>query len=279
MRTPWRRALALLVLPVLAACSGATHARPRTSPVLAPVTSAPAAVVHAAPVPRDPTVPPLGDAPVLGARGSGARGSRLVRAPRLPGLAGARGRLVTLTFDDGPSPEWTPQVLSLLAADHVHAVFCLIGREAAAHPDLVRAIVAGGNALCDHSRDHDLKMAEQPASYQAAEVEDGLADIRGADPQAGVRFYRQPGGLWTAPVLATVRARHLTPLSWDVDPVDWSEPGAAAVVQRVLHQLHPGAYVLMHDGGGDRSGTVAALRTLLPDLRARHFTVVLPPAA
>ncbi|HEY0238579.1 MAG TPA: polysaccharide deacetylase family protein [Friedmanniella sp.] len=188
------------------------------------------------------------------------------------------GAHVSFTFDDGPWPGSTSAVLELLAQHHVHAVFCLIGNQAKVNPTLVRREVAGGHELCNHSRDHDLTMDGKGKKYVEAEVADGLADIRRAAPRGTeVRFYRQPGGLWDADVVKAMDQHSLDPLRWSDDPRDWSRPGSAAIVRRVVSHLHPGVVILMHDGGGDRSQTVAALRFLLGAVVAAGWTPVLAP--
>jgi peptidoglycan/xylan/chitin deacetylase (PgdA/CDA1 family) len=188
------------------------------------------------------------------------------------------GATMSFTFDDGPWPGSTSSVLALLAAHHVHAAFCLIGDQAKVYPSLVRREVAGGHELCDHSRDHDLTMNKKGARYVDAEVGDGLADIRRAAPSGThVRFYRQPGGLWSPRVVQSMDSRGLDPLRWSDDPRDWSRPGSAVIVRRVVAGLHPGAVVLMHDGGGDRSQSVEALRFLLDAVVAAGWRPVLPP--
>lgn len=188
------------------------------------------------------------------------------------------GATMSFTFDDGPWPGSTSAVLGLLAQHHVHAVFCLIGEQARADPTLVRREVAGGHELCDHSRDHDLSMDTKGATYVDAEVADGLADIRAAAPHGTkVTFYRQPGGLWDPTVVTAMHRHGLDPLRWGDDPRDWSRPGSVAIVDRVVSHLHPGVVVLMHDGGGDRSQSVAALRFLLDAVQAAGWTPVLAP--
>jgi peptidoglycan/xylan/chitin deacetylase (PgdA/CDA1 family) len=196
-----------------------------------------------------------------------------LQAIRVPAGHGAG---VSLTFDDGPSPTVTPAVLALLRRAQAQAVFCLIGREALRHPALVRAEVADGDLLCDHSRDHNLKMSNLPIWFQRAEVLDGLGQIHQAAPGADVRYYRQPGGLWDAPVVAVVREVGLGVLRWTDDPRDWSRPGTVTIIQRVLAQLRPGGVVLLHDGGGDRRQTLEALRWLLPHLRSAEWHFTLP---
>lgn len=189
------------------------------------------------------------------------------------------GAHVSFTFDDGPSPRFTPQVLGLLEQHHVPAVFCVIGRNARTYPGLVRREVAGGYVLCDHSRDHDLFMNRRGQAYVTREVTDGLAAVHAASPGTPVPFYRQPGGTWSPLVVRAMDRSGLTPLRWTDDPRDWSRPGSSAVVRRVVTQLEPGGVILMHDGGGDRTQTVEALRWLLDALPAAGWVPVLAPEA
>ena len=168
-------------------------------------------------------------------------------------------------------------MLALLEQHHVPAVFCLIGDQARAYPDLVRRTAGAGHALCNHSRDHDLKMNDKGKAYVTAEVVDGLAGIRAAAPGTPVPFYRQPGGYWSPTVVEAMNRVKLRPLGWSDDPKDWSRPGSTVIVHRVVKNLHPGAVILMHDGGGDRSQSVEALAWLLKALPAAGWKPVLPP--
>lgn len=189
------------------------------------------------------------------------------------------GAHVSFTFDDGPSPRFTPQVLALLDQHDVPAIFCVIGQQARAYPELLRKEVAAGHVLCDHSRDHDLTMNRRGQAYVTDEVTDGLAAIQAASPGVRVPFYRQPGGTWSPQVVRAMDASGLTPLRWTDDPRDWSRPGANAVVRRVTGQLKPDGVILMHDGGGNRSQTIEALRWLLDALPAAGWVPVLAPEA
>ncbi len=219
---------------------------------------------RAKPTPAKPTPPP--DTWVGHFRG------QEVWVPR------GHGATMSFTFDDGPWPGSTSAVLGLLAQHHVHAVFCLIGNQAKVNPTLVHREVAGGHELCNHSRDHDLTMDKKGAKFVEAEVADGLADIRRAAPRGTkVRFYRQPGGLWDPAVVEAMHKHDLDPLRWSDDPRDWSRPGSAAIVHRVVTHLHPGAVILMHDGGGDRSQSVEALRFLLGAVVSAGWKPVLAP--
>jgi peptidoglycan/xylan/chitin deacetylase (PgdA/CDA1 family) len=185
---------------------------------------------------------------------------------------------LALTFDDGPSPTYTPQVLALLAQYHVTATFCLIGQNVAANPDLVKQIVAGGNTICDHSWDHDEQMAGKSLAYIDNEISRCADAIHQADPDAVIHYYRQPGGNWSPTIVSEAMRMGTTPLDWSVDTNDWQMPGIASIESTVLNDAVPGSIVLMHDGGGDRSQTIAALQTLLPNLVAKFHLQPMPTA-
>ncbi|WP_433496212.1 polysaccharide deacetylase family protein [Micromonospora sp. CA-248089] len=183
---------------------------------------------------------------------------------------------VALTFDDGPDPRWTPQVLALLAQYGVRATFCVVGENVETHPDLVRSIVAEGHTLCNHSWKHDVNLGKRsPATIRADLLRTNDA-ILAAAPDARITYYRQPGGAWTPSVMAACADLGLTPVHWSVDPSDWKAPGPGAIEATIRTQMGPGAIVLMHDAGGDRSGTVTALQQLLPEMVSRFELEPLP---
>lgn len=183
---------------------------------------------------------------------------------------------LALTFDDGPDPRYTPQVLATLREYDVKATFCVVGENAQAHPDLVQAIVADGHTLCNHSWHHDVSLGNRSAEQIRSDLVRTNEAIRAAVPDAPVVWYRQPGGAWTYPVVSVSRQLGMTPLHWSVDPSDWQAPGANKIATTVLTQVQPGAVVLMHDAGGDRQGTVDALRRILPELTSRFELEALP---
>ena len=180
---------------------------------------------------------------------------------------------VALTFDDGPSPEWTPKYLALLAKYHLHATFCMIGSQVAQYPDLVRQVVAAGDTLCNHTWDHDEYLSQKSAAYIRSEMTRTLTAIRKAVPNAQVPYYRQPGGNWSPTIVAQARALGMRPLHWSVDPSDWKRPPAGTIIGNIEYNTHAGSIVLMHDGGGDRSNTYAALQTLLPWLLKKYLLI------
>ncbi|WP_405978915.1 polysaccharide deacetylase family protein [Streptomyces sp. NBC_00158] len=176
----------------------------------------------------------------------------------------AGGNAVNITIDDGPDPRWTPQVLQVLAEHDVKAVFCMIGPQARAHPDLVKKVVAAGHRLCDHSMDHDTSMDKKPVAYQQAQILDAKKLIEeAAGSGAKVEYYRAPGGAFTPDSRRIAAANGMRPLGWNVDTKDFGKPGTAAIVDAVKREIGNGPTVLFHDGGGDRKQTVAALDQVL----------------
>lgn len=183
---------------------------------------------------------------------------------------------VTLTFDDGPHPTYTPEVLDLLEQYDATAVFCMVGKEAAAHPQLVRKVVAAGHSLCNHSYTHDEQLADRTADRIKQEISKTAKALETAVDDADVRYFRQPGVHVQPQVEPIAESFDLAPLNWTIDPRDWSRPGTESIVQGVLSELRPGAIVLLHDGGGDRSQTVAALEQILSGIDLAGYSYVVP---
>ncbi|WP_232303981.1 polysaccharide deacetylase family protein [Pseudofrankia sp. DC12] len=195
-------------------------------------------------------------------------------------LPHAPANAVALTIDDGPDPTWTPRMLALLRKYNVRATFCLIGRQAQAHPDLVRRIVADGHAICNHSMTHPLPFSHRSAAAIGQEIDQAQSVITKAAGTAP-RLFRAPGGDFPPAAFATAAKNGLTPIAWNVDPADWSRPGTQKIVASLL-ATRPGDILLCHDGDGnrrgdsgtDRSETVQALATVLPQLKSRGYTFV-----
>ncbi|MGQ5259403.1 polysaccharide deacetylase family protein [Micromonospora sp. ZYX-F-536] len=183
---------------------------------------------------------------------------------------------IALTFDDGPDPRYTPQVLATLREFDVKATFCVVGENAQDHPDLIQAIVGDGHTLCNHSWHHDVTLGTRSAETIRADLLRTNEAIRAAVPDAPIVWYRQPGGAWTYPVVSVAQQLGMTPLHWSVDPSDWEAPGAGKIAAAVVTQAAPGSVVLLHDAGGDRQGTVDALRRILVDLTERFELEALP---
>ena len=207
--------------------------------------------------------------------GGGGRAARPAPAarptptsPTAPAAAGSAG-VVYLTFDDGPTPAWTPRVLALLARYQARATFFVLGRSAAAHPELVRQEFAAGHGVGNHTWSHrrltNLSGAQLVAEVNATST--AIRQITGAP----VRCLRPPFATVDAASAEQVRALGLRLVLWDIDTNDWLRPGTGAIAGRVLGRVRSGDVILMHDGGGNRSQTVAALEQVLATLSARGY--------
>ncbi|MCA1219117.1 polysaccharide deacetylase family protein, partial [Streptomyces sp. 8L] len=186
------------------------------------------------------------------------------------------GKAVNITIDDGPDPRWTPKVLAVLKDNGVKATFCMIGPQAAAHPDVVKAVVAAGHRLCDHTVDHDESMDHKGFAYQKHEILDAAHQIETASGGVKPQYYRAPGGAFTPYSRQIAAAAGLRPLGWNVDAKDWERPGVGTILGTVKGELSNGPTILFHDGGGDRGQTVEALRRLLPWLHGHGYTCSFP---
>jgi peptidoglycan-N-acetylglucosamine deacetylase len=197
-------------------------------------------------------------------------------SPTLLTTTGGAGKAVALTFDDGPDPASTPRILDLLAEHGMRATFCMVGRQAQAHPDLVRRVVAEGHRLCNHTITHDAGIGVRSPDVMNRQLQASRDLLRDVSGGADVDYFRAPEGRWSPALIRMSATDGMRALGWDVDPLDWTTPGTAAIVQRVEQRVKPGSVVLLHDGGGPRAQTVAAVEQLLPWLTARGYSAVLP---
>jgi len=202
-----------------------------------------------------------------------ASGSHLVSTQPSP------GRRVALTFDDGPDPRWTPKIAAILRRNHVPATFFVIGSEAARHPDLVRLLVRDGNELGNHTFTH-VALANGSGWQRRLQLDLTEATIAGITGHY-TRLVRPPYSATPDSVsrrdereLATLAGRRYLIVLANYDSEDWSRPGIAKIVNAASPPGTTGGIVMFHDGGGNRSETVAALKQLIPQLRARGFRFV-----
>jgi peptidoglycan/xylan/chitin deacetylase (PgdA/CDA1 family) len=184
---------------------------------------------------------------------------------------------VALTFDDGPGP-YTSQVLDLLDEYHIKATFCLIGRQIHDYRAVVERMIEDHMTLCNHTWDHNESLGKLSPSTIAANLSKTTRAIHKINPHASVAYFRHPGGNFTVTAVSIGEQLGMRPLYWSVDTKDWSKPGVEAIEKSLTHSVHRGSIVLMHDGGGDRSQTLDALKELLPQLVDRFHLIALPTA-
>jgi peptidoglycan/xylan/chitin deacetylase (PgdA/CDA1 family) len=187
-------------------------------------------------------------------------------------LPGAPADAIALTIDDGPNPVYTPQVLALLRKYDIRATFSVVGSEAHAHKDLIRQIAADGHMVANHTMTHPQPFSKRSGSQIETQIADAQSVIVDAGAAAPTLF-RSPGGDWSPEVFAAVAKYNMIPIDWDVDPRDWARPGVTHITQKLM-AARPGDILLCHDGGGDRSQTLDALKTVLPALKSKGFAFV-----
>lgn len=199
------------------------------------------------------------------------RGAFKVADTPLP-PAGPGDPVVGLTFDDGPHPDFTPKVLEVLRRYNVKATFFMLGVQAERHPDLVRQVLAEGHTVASHTFSHPRLpgLSDEGFSSQVDRTQDLLESITGQRPSC----LRPPYGATDATTVARLTARNLTPVMWTQDSRDFEKAGADMIVQNALHNVGPGSIILLHDAGGDRTQTIAALPRLIEGIRAKGLDFV-----
>jgi cellulose synthase/poly-beta-1,6-N-acetylglucosamine synthase-like glycosyltransferase/peptidoglycan/xylan/chitin deacetylase (PgdA/CDA1 family) len=185
---------------------------------------------------------------------------------------------IALSFDDGPDPTWTPQILAVLARYHVPGTFFLVGGRVAQYPGLVRREVAAGDEVGIHTFTHDDlgTASETRRNFEFSETQSVIEGAAGVStPLLRPPYSTEPDALddldWAA--VQDAGAHGYVTVLTDRDSLDWERPGVARIVANVLPAKGtPGMLVMMHDAGGDRAQTVAALNILIPKLLARGYT-------
>ena len=187
--------------------------------------------------------------------------------------------IIALTFDDGPWGDTTSQILDVLKENGARATFFTVGSQIEDQADVVARAHAMGCQIATHSWDHaagsggGTNICAMSPEEQVAEVEDGfaaIADVIGEEPS---RVFRAPGGNFFGDAVRNLEPHLDAEIGWNVDTHDWEQPGVDAIYQSLMLTA-PGQVVLMHDGGGDRSQTVEALKKALPELRKKGYQFV-----
>lgn len=193
----------------------------------------------------------------------------IVSQAKLP----SQKKVIALTFDDGPWPESTMQILDVLKKNNIKATFFWVGRYLQANPALGKKVVAQGHAIGNHSWSHQYyKYNEEGASR---EIERTSALI---EEQTGVKvsMFRPPGGILTNGLVDYAQKKKYAVIMWSVDSLDWRS-SAESLLDNVLRQANGGGIVLMHDGGGNRSKTVTSLPKIINELKKKGYEFVTVP--
>jgi peptidoglycan/xylan/chitin deacetylase (PgdA/CDA1 family) len=187
--------------------------------------------------------------------------------------------LVALTFDDGPDPVFTPQILDVLGAHRARATFFVLGERAHRYPELIRRMHREGHTVGTHTQHHRLRFHFGSPAYVQREIEQAVATVSSI-LNARPMLFRPPQGLRT-PFFASGwrRTSSLTCVTWSVRGLDSLRTTAGAIVSRVEKHLEPGAIVALHDGTGlgggqDRAPTLAALAVILSECQSRGLRCV-----
>lgn len=188
-------------------------------------------------------------------------------------------KVIALTFDDGPWAEHTTQILDILRDNDAKATFFTVGDRIAGLEDVVKRAYDEGHQVCTHSWDHaagtgqGVNLGYMSDQEQLDEITKGYEAIEQATGAEASSVIRVPGGNLdenTARLLSTLATAEI---GWNIDTRDWERPGAATILHNIM-QAQPGYVILMHDGGGDRSQTVEALREALPALKEQGYSFI-----
>ncbi|MFG2516299.1 polysaccharide deacetylase family protein [Streptomyces sp. NPDC048584] len=199
--------------------------------------------------------------------GTPVRHEPLLRVP-------AHGRTMVLTFDDGPDPRYTPQILDTLARYEVRAMFFVCGEMAAYNRDLLARMADEGHVVGNHTWSHPLltRLRRSRIRSEMERTSDVVERAYGERPE----WFRAPYGAWNRAAFQLGAELGMEPMAWTVDTLDWTTPGTRTIVDRVAEGAAPGVVVLSHDAGGNRSQSVRALRSYLPELLDSGYHVTVP---
>ena len=177
---------------------------------------------------------------------------------------------IAMTFDDGPHGTLTPKLLDLLAARHIKATFFVLGECVEQHPEVLQRAAREGHEIANHSWSHPQlnKMSDEAVRSQLRRTDEAIKAVTGKRPT----LFRPPYGAITARQKKWIHDEFgYQTILWDVDPLDWKEPGPTTVANRILKETRAGSIVLSHD---IHRGTIEAMPSTLEQLQAKHFKFV-----
>lgn len=186
----------------------------------------------------------------------------------------SKEKVIALTFDDGPWPNSTLQILEILKKNNVKATFFMVGRCVKNFPHLAKQVVTEGHAIGNHTWSH---LYHHFSEAGAAQEIDRTANTLYETTGVRTALFRPPGGNLSNGLVAYAQKRNYAVVIWSADSTDYRRPPAQTIITKVLKDSQPGGIVLFHDGGGDRSTTVQALPTLIANFKKRGYKFVTVP--
>lgn len=192
----------------------------------------------------------------------------LVRAPGTYYMVDTQEKVVALTFDDGPDPNYTRLVLNVLQEKNVKATFFVLGENAKQNPELLLQINKAGHEIGNHGYSHSYNSTQ--FVRELVKTDEVIFSLL----HQHTYFYRPPGGVVSKAVIQGVKAKGYLLTLWSIDSKDWRNPGANRIVQNVVESISPGAIILLHDGGEKREQTAEALKVIIDRLRKDGYRFV-----
>jgi peptidoglycan/xylan/chitin deacetylase (PgdA/CDA1 family) len=183
-------------------------------------------------------------------------------------------KVIALTFDDGPWPETTGQVLDILKANNIKGTFFVVGQNLKNYPELGKQIVAQGHVIANHTWHHWYHFFnQQAAAFEIDRTTDLIYQVTGAK----TTLFRPPGGMLYNGLAAYAKGQKYTVVMWSADSIDYKLPTVPRLINNVIKDSKPGGIVLMHDGGGNRSRTVEALPEIISNFKKQGYGFVTIP--
>ena len=181
-------------------------------------------------------------------------------------------KVVALTFDDGPHPEYTEQILNLMDQYGAKGTFFLVGEQAEKNPQIVLRMYEDGHEIANHTYTHPFTKSVPTIMKEVDKTNEILFSITGHSP----KLFRPVEGYYTDELINEVvkKGYKMVMWSWHQDTEDWANPGVKKIVNKVLTGTRPGDVILFHDAGGDRSQTIKALEEILPELKRQGYQFV-----
>ena len=182
-----------------------------------------------------------------------------------------QGDRIALTFDDGPHPEYTAEILDILAEYGIHATFFVIGSNVDQYPELLERELSEGHEIGNHTQTHPLRnITRERLEEEISACEATIGEWIDCRP----RLFRPPGGIISQTMMTLAQDHRYRVILWSIDTRDWSHPSVELITKTVLEEVGAGDIILMHDGIEHNSPTPTALRRLIPELLARGYRFV-----